>query len=533
MTLGQLVEMRYGRRNRILFGILVYMAGVLNMGIFPAIGAGFFVYCCCLPPTFTVGGMQAPTILPIMLLLVGSATAICLWGGQVTLVVTDYIQSVFVNAMLIGIMVVIYRTFTWDQFAEAFQSAPNGEALLNPFRAQDASEFDKWFFFVFPLYWMIYGVISWAPNSMLVSSARDAHEAKMMRTMLYIRNLAMMGLGLLVLPLAAFVLMHHPDFTGQAAQVDQVVQSIAGEQVRSQMLTPATLVHILPVGMMGAFAGVVLFLFITSHDTYLLSWGSILIQDVIVPLRGRPLTPRQHLRWIRASVLFVAAFVILFSLMFHQVDNIFMFMAISASLYTASAGAVLLGALYWRRATSTAACVTMVVGAVLSMIGFIYRSCNPKSYDGQTIAFLIAIPCIVLYVTISYLGRGPRFDLDGMLNRKQTEAESARGGHGERRWWRFSPEVPRSDRVLIPVIAGAIVVFLVFFVAAWGYNLMHEVPVSSWVRFWHGYLHVMFTFGTVFLVWITVGGARDLFRLWSRLKTGVVDERDDGTVAER
>jgi len=41
------------------------------------------------------------------------------------------------------------------------------------------------------------------------------------------------GLGLFLLPLAAFVLMHHPDFAREAAMVTSTIGNIANEQVQS------------------------------------------------------------------------------------------------------------------------------------------------------------------------------------------------------------------------------------------------------------------------------------------------------------
>ncbi|TDI38769.1 MAG: hypothetical protein E2P02_20100 [Acidobacteria bacterium] len=519
MTLGQLVGMRYGERARIFFGAIAYLAGVVNMGIFPAVGAGFFVYYCGLPEVLPLGSVELPTTLLVMLIFVGAAVLLCLWGGQVALMVTDFLQSLFVNAMLVGIAVVVFRMFTWEQFADAYQSAPNGEALLNPFHAEGVSEFDQKFFFIFVYYWMIYSVLSWSPNSMLVSSARDAHEGRMMRVMLHVRNLAMMGLGLFLLPLAAFVLMHHPDFASEAAMVTTAIGNIANEQVQSQMLTPAAVAQILPAGLLGAFAGVVLFSFITTHDTYLLSWGSLLIQDVIIPLRGKPLSPEQHLRWLRILVLFVAAFIIAFSLMFIQVDNIFMFMDISASLYTGAAGVVLLGALYWRRGTRTAAWVTMIVGLGLSIVGFVYRSLDPSFLDGRIMAFWVSVVCIVLYVVVSLLGKDPGFDLDALLHRAPGT---------KRRPWRLGPEVRRGDRVLIPAIYVLVGLFLLLHLAIGAYNWRYDIPVESWISFWPIYLYVMFGLGALFLIWITIGGFRDLFRLFRNLRVEVVDELDDG-----
>ena len=509
MTLGELVGKRYGKRARIFFGSVAYLAGVVNMGIFPAVGAGFFVYYCGLPERLTIVGFDVPTSVIIMFTFVGAAVVLCLSGGQVALVVTDFVQSLFINAMLIGIVIVVVGMFTWEQFQAAYQSVPNADALLNPFASGGVSEFDRNFFFIFVYYWMVYSVLSWSPNSMLVASARDAHEGRMMRVMLHVRHFAMMGLGLFVLPLAAFVLMHHPDFAVDAQAVTNAVGDIRNEQIQSQMLVPAAVARILPVGILGAFAGVVLFSFITTHDTYLLSWAGLLVQDVIIPLRGAPLSPRAHLRWLRASVVFVAVFIIGFSLTFTQVDNIFMFMDISASLYTGAAGVVLLGALYWRRGTTMAAWVTMVTGLSLSAGGFVYRLIDPTFLDGRIMAFWVSVICIVLYVVVSLLGRDPEFDLDGLLNREPGSKHT---------WWRLGPEVPRGDRLLIPLIFGLVGLALVAHLTVGLVNLSSDVPTSTWLAFWPRYLSVMFALGSAFLVWITIGGFRDLVRLLLTLR---------------
>ncbi len=515
MTLGQLVGMRYGENARIFFGAVAFLAGVINMGIFPAVGAGFFIYFCGLPERFALAGFDISTTLVIIVLFESVAIAICFWGGQITVVVTDFFQALFLNAMLVAIVVVLVRIFTWEQFAEAYTSAANGDSLLHPFRADAASEFGKTFFLIHVYYWMVYSVISWSPNSMQVSSARDAHEGRMMRVLLHVRNLAMMGLGLFVLPLAAFVLMHHPDFASQAATVDAAVSAIGNEQVRSQMLIPAAVAQMLPAGMLGALAGAVLFAIITTDDTYFLAWSSLLIQDVVIPLRGKPLTPKQHLWWLRGAVLLVALFVVTFSSFFNQVDNIFMFMDISASLYTGAAGVVLLGALYWRRGTTAAAWATMIVGLSLSAAGFVYRSLDPSFLDGRIMAFWVSIVCIVVYVVVSLMG-AQEFDIERLLQRGRE---------------RYQPS--RSDRILIPCIYALVALFLVAHFGVDVYNLSYDVPASSWLSFWRKYLVVMFGLGTLFLVWITWGGFRDLFRLFRSLgasRSGPVDETDDGRI---
>ena len=43
LTLAQFLEARYGRGFRVLAGLVAFAAGIINFGIFPAVGARFFI----------------------------------------------------------------------------------------------------------------------------------------------------------------------------------------------------------------------------------------------------------------------------------------------------------------------------------------------------------------------------------------------------------------------------------------------------------------------------------------------------------
>src|SRR5690606_13890267 len=122
-----------------------------------------------------------------------------------------------------------------------------------------------------------------------------------------------------------YAVMHHPSFAGLAETVQGQLATLGDEQTRKQMTVPIVASHLLPVGLMGLFAAVVFAAAISTDDTYLHSWGSIFVQDVILPFRRRRLPPRTHMRLLRLSMVGVAAFAFCFSLFFPLGTYIAMF----------------------------------------------------------------------------------------------------------------------------------------------------------------------------------------------------------------
>ena len=94
------------------------------------------------------------------------------------------------------------------------------------------------------------------------------------------------------------------------------------------------------------------------------SWGSIFVQDVILPLRKKPMTPRQHIWALRLAVMGVAAFAFVFSLLFQQTQYIALWWALTAGVFTGGAGAAIIGGLYWQKGTTAAAWAATITGSV-------------------------------------------------------------------------------------------------------------------------------------------------------------------------
>ena len=112
------------------------------------------------------------------------------------------------------------------------------------------------------------------------------------------------------------------------------------------MVVPIAMTLVLPMGIMGLLCAAMFTAFISTHDTYLHSWGAIFLQDVILPFRTKPFTPKEHIRYLRLSVGGVAVIIFFFSLWFHQSEDIIMFFILAANFFLGWSGAVIIGGLY-------------------------------------------------------------------------------------------------------------------------------------------------------------------------------------------
>ncbi|MCL7977965.1 MAG: sodium:solute symporter, partial [marine benthic group bacterium] len=69
LTLAEFFERRYSRRFRIFMGLLAFLSGIVNFGIFPAVGARFFIHYIGLPESLQLGPVAASTYPTVMALL--------------------------------------------------------------------------------------------------------------------------------------------------------------------------------------------------------------------------------------------------------------------------------------------------------------------------------------------------------------------------------------------------------------------------------------------------------------------------------
>ncbi|MBN1211495.1 MAG: sodium:solute symporter [candidate division Zixibacteria bacterium] len=534
LTLAQFFEVRYSRKFRIFAGIICFMSGIINFGIFPAVGARFFIYFCGLPLSVSVFGLDISTFPLVMIILLSISLYFVFTGGQIAIIIADFFQGMFISIVFVVLLLFIFATLNWTHIFEALAAAPTEASLINPYHTSAVKDFNFWYFLI-GVIGVLYGAMSWQGTQGYNASARSAHEAKMGGVLGSWRELPQTLLFLFV-PIVAYTILNHPSYTDISNSVNSAIADLDSEAVRSQLKVPLVLSHLLPRGLIGAFVAVMLAAFISTHDSYLHSWGSILIQDVIMPFRKRPFSPRQHLKVLRLAILFVAVFIFTFSLLFRQSQYILLFFAITGAIFAGGSGAVIIGGLYWKRGTAAAAWAAMLTGSSIAVGGIIIHQLEADFFiNGQMFWAIGMFASTVIYVTVSLLGKRRVHDMDKLLHRgryaiegelKVVEKVPSRG------WKLFGMgrEFTRFDKFIYIanyIWTGA---WTIVFIVGTVYNLTHEVSDKAWMAFWKIYLYIQLGLAIIVIFWFAIGGFKDLKVMIHRLRTMKRDDRDDGFI---
>jgi Na+/proline symporter len=345
-----------------------------------------------------------------------------------------------------------------------------------------------------------------------------------------------------------------------------------------QMLVPLTINEMLPIGVTGIFCAIMIFLLVSTDTTYMHSWGSIIVQDIILPFRTKPFSPRQQLTLLRIVIACVAAFAFCFSYFFGQVDYILMFFVITGAIWLGGAGPCIVFGLYWKRGTTLGAFAALCSGAILAVSGFIAQK-NWVSYiypklvqlnligsvrtvvegisapfnpyivwrvtpdkfpiNSQEIYFIALLTSLFLYITLSLLSRNKPFNMDRMLHRGKYHRE---GKKSERAPWSLKSFLPRLlgidsqytkwDKALAwSVFIWSFVLHFCVFVIIIIWNLFYPWPTHWWANwFLINNLILVGIVGVITTIWFTIGGTWDLLRLFKRLEAKETNINDDGRV---
>ena len=561
LTLAQFFEMRYSRRFRYYSGILCWVSGVLNYGIFPAITAKFIVVFFQFPTAIQLGPLSIATVQLIMLAYLALAVYIAVSGGQITIMITDFIQGSILLLAFVALMAYLLHVFSWESIVTGLSAAPPGQSKINPFDSGGEENFNLWFFLI-GAFSLIYNARSWQGASGYNSAPRTPHEAQMAGIIGTWRNFVS-GLCFMLIPIIAYAVLNGSGYLELAANINAELTTL-DPQSQIQMTVPIFLRHTLPPGLLGIVGAIILACAISCDDTFLHSWGSILIQDVILPLRDKPITPEKRLRLIRLSIVGVALFAFVFSSFFELKNYILMYFALTGAIYLGGAGVVIICGLYWKYGTTAAAFTALTVGTVLGFGGIVIEQlwqpiavnllkCFPDSawllshqehfpINGQYVYFFAMLTATISYIVISLAGQRRSFNMDKLLHRGAyavsgdvvhgDEPETVRPGRMAKlfKLLGLTEEFTRFERFLFYATLVWTLAWWLLFLAGCLVRCFHDIADASWSRFWWLQTMLSFGLGSVCSIWIFCGGLRDSLQLFRDLKHRKIDRTDDGSV---
>ena len=624
LTMGQMFEIRYSRSFRIYAGCLSALSGIVNYGLFPAVGARFIVYFCGLPAQLEFLGMQWPTFAVIMAIFLTIGALMAMMGGQLTVMTTDCVMGMLSYPIYLIVVATLLSQFSWwNEIAPALSSRPPGQSMLNPFDTSALRDFNLFYVFV-GIFGSIYGAggLAWLGTQGYNAAAANAHEQKMARILGTWRG-GFSTMMIMITAAVAFTYFSSATFKDRAAgtfhdlhltalsdvapayapkaidgQVSEadLQAALTGlketdpakfqtfETISKQMQVPMALRDILPVGVLGLFCALMIFLMTSTDSTYLHSWGSILVQDIVLPLRKKPFTPKEQLFWLRVAIALVALYGFFFSFFFGQVTYILMFFAITGAIW-AGAGAVITLGLYWPRGTAAGAWVSLTLGALIAVggfvltntwVGFIYPALanfpgtlsafsnvihtisgpmepsilwrvTPDRFfmNGQEVNFLAMISAMVSYFVVSLLTSREKFNMDRMLHRGDyirhdneiaVPPIAAARKHGISAIFQALSGIDNNFTKGDKILSWSVIIYTLGYgfgsfllIVVW--NLISPWPDHWWTMlFFITYICIAGLIGLISTVWFCIGGTRDLLKMFARLRGHHDNTNDDGRV---
>ncbi len=345
ITIPELFEQRYGKFVRWLSGVVIVLGGLLNMGVFLRVGGEFLVVCC---------GLNLKYLEIAMTVLLVGVAVYTIMGGMLSVLVTDFVQFVVMSAGMLVVTFLVLSHVGWDRLVTTVDQnfGPGG---FNPFIAKDLG----WAFVVSNLFTNTAAVLTWQTCIARLLSAKDSKTGRRVYT------------GTAFFFVCRWVI---PGLWGIAAlaMLDPgVIQHIGvqfGEQDSSLFAMPYFLAMVVPSGMMGVLVAAMLAADMSTDSSYMLTWGSVIYNDILAPFRKTKWSEKRGILWNRCIVALIGIFLLFWGLWYKLEGNLWEYLQTTGAIYLASMSTLLIACCYWKRANNWGAIAAIVTGALLPVL---------------------------------------------------------------------------------------------------------------------------------------------------------------------
>lgn len=356
-TVPEFFEVKYSRRLRIVAGVLVAVGGLLNMGVFLKVEGTFLTIIAGLPLSNLKWTMTVILLLELLYTVL---------GGMVSIVITDFIQFVMLSLGTVLVTGFVIKTVGWGHMQDAVLSnlGANG---FSPISNPDYG----WAYIAFQLLlWMAVDTC-WQTTAMRTFATKDPETSK---KVFFWTGFIFLGRGMM------------PMLWGIGAL------AYFGKNHDSLQAMPEMIARILPTGVLGLVVAGMLAATMSVNSSYLLGWSSVISQDIILPLRRKPMTQSSQVILNRVVNVLVSLFVLFWGLWYVLPGPVYFYLNITGTLFLAGAFAAFIGGLFWSRANTLGGYCAMIGGAVGSATYFFNI---PTAYAGISAFALAALGMIL------------------------------------------------------------------------------------------------------------------------------------------
>jgi SSS family solute:Na+ symporter len=133
---------------------------------------------------------------------------------------------------------------------------------------------------------------------------------------------------------------------------------------------PLFLGKLLPAGFIGLLSAGLLAAFMSTHDSYLLTWGSVISHDIFAPLKKVKIDGKREIWIARFAIVIIGIFLLVWGIWYELPESVWSYMAITGNIYLTGAASAIVGGLYWKHASKTGALAALLSGLV-SIAGII------------------------------------------------------------------------------------------------------------------------------------------------------------------
>jgi SSS family solute:Na+ symporter len=246
------------------------------------------------------------------------------------------------SAGLLAVTLLTLYQVPWNTLVETVESR-YGDGGFNPFVKADLG----WSWVVFNGMLNTAAVLTWQTTIARVLSSKNTDTGRK----IYIRTSFFF--------VCRFVI---PGLWGIAALAMLAPGVVPGGS--SALAMPTYMSTHVPVGLMGLMVAAMLAADMSTDSAYMLTWGSVIYNDILAPFRKTRWSERRGLRWNRSIVALIGLFLLVFGLWYPLEGDIWTYLTVTGTIYLSSMSVLLIACCYWPRANNWGAGAAILTGAV-------------------------------------------------------------------------------------------------------------------------------------------------------------------------